>query len=50
MTVLLVEQNFRFARKVTDRYYVMEDGRMVDTFTEAERPKRMDALHRTLGL
>src|SRR3954463_3762419 len=50
MTVLLVEQNFRFARRVADRYYVMEDGRMVDAFTAAELPSRIDSLHETLGV
>ena len=50
MTVLLVEQNFRFARRVADRYYVMEDGRMVDAFTAAELPSRIDRLHETLGV
>jgi branched-chain amino acid transport system ATP-binding protein len=50
MTVLLVEQNFRFARKLADRYYVMEDGRIIDAFTAAELPGRMDSLHSTLGL
>ena len=50
MTVLLVEQNFRFARRVADRYYVMEDGRMIDAFTAAELPSRIDRLHETLGV
>ena len=50
MTVLLVEQNFRFARRVADRYYVMEDGRMIDAFTAAELPSRIDSLHETLGV
>jgi branched-chain amino acid transport system ATP-binding protein len=50
MTVLLVEQNFRFARRVADRYYVMEDGRMVDAFTADELPSRIDSLHETLGV
>jgi branched-chain amino acid transport system ATP-binding protein len=50
MTVLLVEQNFRFARRVADRYYVMEDGRMIDAFTAPELPSRIDRLHETLGV
>lgn len=50
MTILLVEQNFRFAQRVADRYYVMEDGRMIDAFTSAELPGRLDALHETLGV
>ena len=32
MTILLVEQNFRFAAELADRFYVMEDGQMVDAF------------------
>ena len=50
MTILLVEQNFRFARKVADRFYVMEDGHMIDTFTADELEGRMDSLNETLGL
>jgi len=50
MTVLLVEQNFRFARKVSDYYYVMEGGQIIDHFSESERPSRMDSLQKTLGV
>ena len=50
MTVLLVEQNFRFARKISDYYYVMEDGKIIDSFSEQERPSRMERLQVTLGL
>ena len=35
-TILLVEQNFRFAATVADRYYVMEHGRIIDQFANAE--------------
>ncbi|MBN9034750.1 MAG: ABC transporter ATP-binding protein [Rhizobiales bacterium] len=35
-TVLLVEQNFRFAAKLADRHYVVEDGRVVESFTAAD--------------
>jgi branched-chain amino acid transport system ATP-binding protein len=50
MTILLVEQNFRFARKVADRFYLMEDGRMVNSFPGHELDARMDELHEVLGV
>jgi branched-chain amino acid transport system ATP-binding protein len=50
MTVLLVEQNFRFASRVADRFYLMEHGRMVADFPVAELPGRMDMLHKVLGV
>jgi branched-chain amino acid transport system ATP-binding protein len=50
MTILLVEQNFRFAKKVADRFYLMEDGRMVDSFPGHELDARMDQLHDVLGV
>ena len=50
MTVLLVEQNFRFASRVADRFYLMEHGRMVADFPVAELPGRMDTLHKVLGV
>jgi len=49
-TVLLVEQNFRFAATVADRHYVVERGRVVDTIDNAALPSRMDALHEYLGV
>src|SRR3712207_4613753 len=50
MTILLVEQNFRFARKVADRFYLMEDGRMVNSFPGRELDAHMDQLHAVLGV
>ena len=49
-TVLLVEQNFRFAAALADRHYVMEDGRIVDSFAAAELEANMDKLHTYLGV
>jgi branched-chain amino acid transport system ATP-binding protein len=49
-TVLLVEQNFRFAATVADRHYVMEDGHVVDTFLRDEISDNMDKLHNYLGV
>ena len=50
MTVVLVEQNFRFAAKVADRFYLMDHGKMVADFPVADLPARMDLLHRELGV
>jgi branched-chain amino acid transport system ATP-binding protein len=49
-TILLVEQNFRFASTLADRFFVMEHGRIIDAFTNAELAGRMDKLHETLGV
>ena len=49
-TILLVEQNFRFAAKVADRHYVMENGRVVDMIPNAELEKSVDKLHDYLGV
>jgi branched-chain amino acid transport system ATP-binding protein len=49
-TVLLVEQNFRFAATVADRFYVMEHGRIVETIPRAQLEARMDMLHDYLGV
>ena len=49
-TVLLVEQNFRFAATVADRHYVMEHGRVVDMITNAELAGSMAKLHEYLGV
>ena len=50
MTVLLVEQNFRFAKRLADRFYVMEDGLISETFSAAELDARMGALQTMLGV
>ena len=50
MTVVLVEQNFRFASKVADRFYLMDHGRMTAEFPVADLPARMDLLNRELGV
>jgi branched-chain amino acid transport system ATP-binding protein len=49
-TVLLVEQNFRFAQTVADRHYVMEHGRVVDVVPNSELMSSMDRLHEYLGV
>jgi branched-chain amino acid transport system ATP-binding protein len=49
-TILLVEQNFHFASTVADRYYVMEHGRVVESFTNAELAANLDKLHEYLGV
>jgi branched-chain amino acid transport system ATP-binding protein len=49
-TVLLVEQNFRFAATVADRHYVMDHGRVVDMIPNAELGANMDKLHEYLGV
>jgi branched-chain amino acid transport system ATP-binding protein len=49
-TILLVEQNFRFAATVADRHYVVEHGRVVDCIRNAELGASMDRLHEYLGV
>ena len=50
MTVLLVEQNFRFAAHVADRFYLMDHGRVLDGFPVTELPGRMAQMTETLGV
>lgn len=50
LTVLLVEQNFRFAQRLADRHYVMEDGRIVDMIPADRLQANMDRLHAYLGV
>ena len=49
-TILLVEQNFRFASTVADRYYVMEHGKVVDQFANTELEANVEKLHDYLGV
>jgi branched-chain amino acid transport system ATP-binding protein len=49
-TILLVEQNFRFAATVADRHYVMEDGRIIDRLANSELDANIDKLHGYLGV
>jgi branched-chain amino acid transport system ATP-binding protein len=50
MTVLLVEQNFRFASKIADRFYLMDHGQMVADFPVSDLPNQMPMLHKVLGV
>ncbi|MBB3561558.1 ABC transporter ATP-binding protein (plasmid) [Sinorhizobium sp. B11] len=50
MTIVLVEQNFRFASRIADRFYLMDHGQMVSEFPVGELPQRMDMLHKVLGV
>ncbi|MBX6369013.1 MAG: ABC transporter ATP-binding protein [Rhodospirillales bacterium] len=49
-TILLVEQNFRFAATVADRHYVVEHGRVIDHIRNEDIPANMDRLHEYLGV
>jgi len=49
-TVLLVEQNFRFAATVADRHYVMEHGQVIDMIPNHALSENMDKLHEYLGV
>ena len=50
MTILLVEQNFRFASRIADRFYLMDHGQMVSEFPVGELSERMNMLHKVLGV
>ena len=49
-TILLVEQNFRFAADLADRFYVVEHGQVIDTFASGELEANMQKLHQYLGV
>ena len=50
LTILLVEQNFRFAQTVADRHYVMDNGRVIDMIPNAQLEANMGKLHEYLGV
>ena len=50
LTIVMVEQNFRFAAPLADRFYVMEHGRIVEGFVAAELDAKMGMLHEYLGV
>ena len=50
LTIIMVEQNFRFAAPLADRFYVMEHGRIVQGFSAAELEAKTDMLHEYLGI
>ena len=49
-TIVMVEQNFRFAAPLADRFLVMEHGEVIQAFTQAELPARLEHLHEYLGV
>jgi branched-chain amino acid transport system ATP-binding protein len=49
-TILLVEQNFRFAATVADRYYIIEHGKVVERFANSELDVKREKLHEYLGV
>jgi branched-chain amino acid transport system ATP-binding protein len=49
-TIVMVEQNFRFAAPLADRFYIMERGQIVEGFAAAELQSKMAVLHKFLGV
>lgn len=49
-TVVMVEQNFRFAAPLADRFYVMEHGRIVEQFGASQLQEKMPVLNELLGV
>jgi branched-chain amino acid transport system ATP-binding protein len=49
-TIVMVEQNFRFAAPLADRFYVMEHGQIVESFASSELQSKMPVLHSLLGV
>ncbi len=49
-TIVMVEQNFRFAAPLADRFYVMEHGQIVETFAASQLQEKMPVLNELLGV
>ncbi|AUL46657.1 ABC transporter ATP-binding protein [Bordetella trematum] len=49
-TIVMVEQNFRFAAPLADRFYVMEHGEIVEQFSAEQLPEKQDSLNELLGV
>jgi branched-chain amino acid transport system ATP-binding protein len=49
-TIVMVEQNFRFAAPLADRFYIMEHGEIIDTFSQSQLSEKMGMLHEFLGV
>ncbi len=49
-TIVMVEQNFRFAAPLADRFYVMEHGQIVESFASSELQAKMPVLNELLGV
>ncbi|WP_119352738.1 ABC transporter ATP-binding protein [Azohydromonas sediminis] len=50
LTIVMVEQNFRFAAPLADRFYVIEHGRVIESFAAGELAAKQDMLHEVLGV
>ncbi|MDX1370716.1 ABC transporter ATP-binding protein [Pseudomonas sp.] len=50
LTIVLVEQNFRFAAPLADRHYLMDHGQIVEEISAAELPRKQELLHSCLGV
>lgn len=50
LTIILVEQNFRFAAPLADRHYLIEHGQIIEEISALELPGQMELLHRQLGV
>lgn len=50
MTILIVEQNFRFASRISDRFYLMDHGQMVGEFPVSQLTQQMATLNKVLGV